>query len=257
MNRQTEVSDQAYGADFASYYDLITSHKDYAAEGQALVRMIEASAPRPSPRVLDVGCGTGTHAAFLAERGYEVTAIDPAPQMARQAAAKAASASVRTGDLAALDAGHFDVAYSLFNVVNCLDSLEELLTFTREIASRLVEGGVVLVEAWNPIAVIATPPETVVRTYETEHGRVTRTVVPRPDFLRQRLELEYEIVSPAGRTLGATHHLVLFSPLEVEFALMQAGLADVEVRTALPELSEATASDRMLAFTAVRTDAPA
>jgi protein-L-isoaspartate O-methyltransferase len=69
MGPPTPLSDRTYDADFAAYYDLITSHKDYGAEGQALVRMIQAKAPCASPRVLDVGCGTGTHAALLAERG--------------------------------------------------------------------------------------------------------------------------------------------------------------------------------------------
>jgi SAM-dependent methyltransferase len=257
MDAPTPLSDEAYDADFAAYYDVITSHKDYDAEGEALVQMIEAAPSRASPRVLDVGCGTGTHAAFLAERGYDVTAIDTSPEMARRAAAKARSASVIAGDLAVLDVGQFDFACSLFNVVNCFESLAQLLTVAREIASRLVEGGVLVVEAWNPIAVVAEPPETVVRTYETDAGPLTRTVVPRPDFLHQRLELDYEILEPSGRTLIVTHRLLLFSPLEVEFALRQAGFRDVEVLTALPELAEASVSDRMLAFTAIKADAPA
>jgi SAM-dependent methyltransferase len=257
MRAPISVSDGAYSADFAAYYDVITCHKDYDAEGEALVQMVGPAQPRVWPRVLDVGCGTGTHAAFLADRGYDVTAIDTSPEMARRAAAKARSATVIAGELAALGPQQFDFACSLYNVVNCLESLTELLGFARQIASRLVEGGGLVVEAWNPIAVVAEPPETVVRTYETDEGPLTRTVVPRPDFLNQRLELDYEIVEPSGRTVVITHRLLLFSPLEVEYALRQAGFRDVEVLTALPELAEASASDRMLAFTAVKADARA
>jgi ubiquinone/menaquinone biosynthesis C-methylase UbiE len=35
--------------------------------------------PAPPARILDVGGGTGVHAIWLAERGYEVHLIDPVP----------------------------------------------------------------------------------------------------------------------------------------------------------------------------------
>jgi SAM-dependent methyltransferase len=253
----TPLADRTYGADFAAYYDLITSHKDYRWEADVLARMIEASVRRVPPRVLDIGCGTGSHTALLAARGYDVTAIDESPEMARRASAKAPSAAVSVGEIATLAAGEFDFAAALFNVVNYLESLEALVAFANEIAARLIERGCVIVEAWNPIAVAAAPPETVVRTYETAEGQITRTVVPRPDFLRQRLDLDYEIARPGAGALRVTHRLVLFSPLEIGFALRQAGFTDVRIRTALPDLTDAGVSDRMLAFTAVRGDGPA
>src|SRR5512143_725827 len=40
-----------------------------------IVAMIE-SGKVPIGRALDLGCGTGTNAVYLAERGFEVTAID-------------------------------------------------------------------------------------------------------------------------------------------------------------------------------------
>jgi SAM-dependent methyltransferase len=254
------AADRTYNAEFAAYYDLITSHKDYGAEVGTLVELIEEAAPSAARRVLDVGCGTGGHAALLAERGYDVTAIDTSPEMVRRTQAKAPAVTATCGEVANLDAGEFDFAYSLYNVVNCLESLDALLGFVGEVASRLVEGGAFLVEAWNPIAVIAAPPEKVVRTYESDASRVTRTASPRPDFLRQRLDLEYEILVEDGKsranTFTVTHNLTLFTPLEIEFALRRAGFGDVRLLTALPELAEATAGDRMLAFLATRGRSP-
>src|SRR5919205_3843042 len=122
-------SRRTYSGPFAEYYDRITSHKDYRAEVEALVQLVERTVPRPSPRILDVGCGTGSHATLVADRGYDVTAIDASADMAARARAKAPAVNVVDGDIALLDAGQFDFAYSLYNVVNYLESLEALVGF--------------------------------------------------------------------------------------------------------------------------------
>lgn len=45
--------------------------------------------PGAGGRVLDLGCGTGTYAVALGERGFDVTGVDFAPMMLRRAEAKA------------------------------------------------------------------------------------------------------------------------------------------------------------------------
>jgi SAM-dependent methyltransferase len=241
-------SNRTYDAAFAAYYDRLTAHKDYEAEVDALDGFIQRHG---GSRLLDVGCGTGTHSALLAERGYDVTAIDLSPEMVAQARAKSPAMEVQCADVAELEAGSFSVCISLFNVVNCLASLDDLLAFAEAIAARLGEGGVLLIEAWNPVAVIAEPPTVVERIYEQGGPRITRTVVPESDFLNQRLDLRYDIEVDGGESFSVTHELVLFTPLELEFALKRAGFVNIEVLTALPELAPATAEDRMLAVTAV------
>ncbi|NQU21513.1 MAG: class I SAM-dependent methyltransferase [Candidatus Nealsonbacteria bacterium] len=52
-------------------------------------------------RVLELGCGTGTNAVFLAEQGFDVTAMDLSSLAAEQARAKAAAAGVDVTFLAA------------------------------------------------------------------------------------------------------------------------------------------------------------
>jgi SAM-dependent methyltransferase len=80
-------------------------------------------------RVLDLGCGTGEDAVFLAERGVHVHAVDVSSAMVERTRAKAAAQGLaewvhaeRRGleDLAGLP-GPFDGAYSNFGALNCVD----------------------------------------------------------------------------------------------------------------------------------------
>ncbi len=104
----------------------------------------------PGARVLDVGCGTGEDALFLARRGVRVRAVDPAPGMVEQARAKAealgiapeqASFEVRAAEeLDDLAGERFDGAYSDFGALNCVD----LARFGRGLAAALAPGAPVL-----------------------------------------------------------------------------------------------------------------
>jgi SAM-dependent methyltransferase len=85
--------------------------------------------------LLDVGCGTGTEAIWLAQRGRTVFAVDSSPQMLEVLTRRAAAAAIqlptrllRAGDLAELvdelGEGSFDGAYSSFGALNTEPSLE-------------------------------------------------------------------------------------------------------------------------------------
>lgn len=71
--------------------------------------------PRPSARVADLGCGTGSVSLLLAEEGHVVTGVDVSPAMVARARDKLTAAGVEAevvvGDVCApgLEPGSFDV----------------------------------------------------------------------------------------------------------------------------------------------------
>lgn len=251
------TSNDTYNQEFATYYDKITSHKDYDAEVQTLAQYIERTCDAEHRTLLDVGCGTGHHARLLAARGFPVTAIDLSPDMIRVAQSHDSGARFHCCGVADLTETGFDFGYSLFNVINCLGSLEALADFFGAIHRRLAPGATFLVECWNAIAVIAEPPRVVERTYEVGLERIVRTVTPSLDLLNQRLSLTYDIevfeawhADSDAKKFSVVHELVLFTPLEITYALTSAGFRNPTMRTALPSLGPVTERDRMLAFTA-------
>ena len=81
---------------------------------------------RPGAHLLDIGSGTGEDAVWLSGQGFRVTAIDPSPAMVEIASRKARSmrggpAFQRSGLLDFSSSEAFDVAYSNFGALNCIE----------------------------------------------------------------------------------------------------------------------------------------
>jgi cyclopropane fatty-acyl-phospholipid synthase-like methyltransferase len=76
----------AQSAEFESSYQG-TPPWDIGRPQPAIVRLAETGQIKGS--VLDVGCGTGENALYLAERGFAATGVDGAPTAIRKARAKA------------------------------------------------------------------------------------------------------------------------------------------------------------------------
>jgi SAM-dependent methyltransferase len=103
---------------------------------------VEAWAPRGS-RLLDLGCGPGTDAEWLAARGYRITAIDWSPAMTAEARHRVRAAALEDRvevrqlgiqELDRLAPDTFDAAYSNFGPLNCV---ADLAGAARLIADRL------------------------------------------------------------------------------------------------------------------------
>jgi SAM-dependent methyltransferase len=100
----------------ASIYDALDPDR---SDLDAYVAIAEELGAR---RVLDVGCGTGTFALLLADRGFEVTGLDPANASLDVARAKPNSERVRwiCGDAKALPAMEVDLAAMTGNVAQAI-----------------------------------------------------------------------------------------------------------------------------------------
>jgi ubiquinone/menaquinone biosynthesis C-methylase UbiE len=151
------TSDTAYWDSQAATFDEQPDHglRDTATR-DAWRRLLLERLPAPPGAVADLGCGTGTLSLLLAEAGYMVTGLDSAPQMIRQARAKARSAgplSVTprfvTSDAAApaLPPGSFDVVIAR----HVLWALPDTVAALRAWTGLLRPGGVLtLVEGrWH------------------------------------------------------------------------------------------------------------
>jgi ubiquinone/menaquinone biosynthesis C-methylase UbiE len=121
------------------------------AQRRAVWKELERSF-RPGETLLEVGCGTGEDACFLAQRRIRIVACDSSSRMVaiaqRKFAARGLSELAEARILAAeslstLHSVHsFDGAYSNFGVLNCV---QDLHAFARDLAGLLKAGATVLV----------------------------------------------------------------------------------------------------------------
>lgn len=108
----------------------------------------------PGP-VIDLGCGEGRNAVFLAEQGYEVTAVDQSAaglqKAQRLAAERGVSITTVQADLAklAIEPGHWSGIVSIF----CHLPPELRRSLYASVVRGLRPGGVLLVEAYTPAQV--------------------------------------------------------------------------------------------------------
>jgi SAM-dependent methyltransferase len=108
-----------------------------------LVEMIESAAIAPG-RTLEVGCGTGTNALYLAQHGFEVVGVDISPLAVDSARAKAQGrCRFETVDFlsGASPGGPFQFVFDR-GCFHTFDEDRDRALFAQKVASELVEGGV-------------------------------------------------------------------------------------------------------------------
>lgn len=142
----------------ASAYDGSFDSSELNAFMRSISLQAISSLVNQGRKVLDIGCGTGREAIYLAKSGIKVTASDISPKMTELTAAKAKAegvadmVEVRTiaaGELGQLrDEGMvFDGAFSSFGALNCEPDLESV---AEGIASILPPGSPLVVSMINP-----------------------------------------------------------------------------------------------------------
>lgn len=133
----------------AVYDEKFTSSKIGRAQRGAVWNEL-AKTFRAGERILEIGCGTGVDACFLAERGVEVVACDSSSQMVEVATRRIREKNLqvfvqphvlRAEEIASLSGDRFDGAFSNFGALNCVDDLQR---FARDLAVLLKPNGNVM-----------------------------------------------------------------------------------------------------------------
>lgn len=140
----------------AGAYDVLTQDVQYRRRADYLDRQLRKSGV-PVRTVLDLGCGTGSIACLLAERGYAVTAADGSVEMLTEAARKIAALDLEKPPFLLHQSmsrlrlmGQVDAAVSTLDALNYLTRPSELQETFRRVAKYLRPGGLFLFDVNTP-----------------------------------------------------------------------------------------------------------
>ncbi len=143
--------DASYGDSFADVYDeWYHGISDVDATTRALVELTDAAG---GDRVLELGVGTGRLAIPLATAGLEVHGLDSSERMLQQLVAKEGGAQVKChlGDMVdEMPDGPFALVFVAYNTFFNLLTQERQQACFAAVATRLVDGGCFVIEAFVP-----------------------------------------------------------------------------------------------------------
>ncbi|WP_438966611.1 class I SAM-dependent methyltransferase [Flavobacterium sp.] len=97
-------------------------------------------------KILDVGCGAGSHSLYLQEKGFDVTAIDIS-ENAIKACKLRGLKKVKVKDLASITNEKFDTILLLMNGTGIFGTLEKCGSYLSKLKSLLNENGQILIDS--------------------------------------------------------------------------------------------------------------
>ena len=209
----------------AEYYDLIyLPMKDYAAESAFVAALLRLH--RPGCRtVLDVACGTGEHARWLAAEGFAVDGLDINPTFLRIAREKHPAGQFFEADMRDFRLSQrYDAIVCLFSSIGYAGSIDGVESTLRCFRDHLAPGGITLVEPWFPPGILD-PSRVAVNEGAGPGVHVRRECHVEVEGSMSRLLFDYEITSGGGRhQMHERHELGVFSSDEMIDAFTRAGL---------------------------------
>jgi SAM-dependent methyltransferase len=226
---------------YSKYYDLLYREKDYLAESNYVLNLISRYGEnnnRSSWRLLELGSGSGGHAAYMAPEIQQLVGVERSHEMAMQASAKnIQNFQIIEGDITELDGvlslpdrhDNFDAVVSLFHVVSYINQNDQLRSCLRSVSHSLHPGGVFIFDVWFAPAVFWLRPESRVKQMTDDFITVERTANASVDVLSNVVTVEFETrisdrVSGEETTLHETHPMRCFGVPEVASLAEEVGL---------------------------------
>lgn len=233
MSSSDVSSSRPFYAGLAQAYDALVTDPVGPWVEAVHQRLVEGG--RGSGRVLDAGCGTGRHAAALADLGHAVDLLDASADLLSQAAARCPSATVHRADLCGFDTGSRYDAVTCRGVLNDLVDGRERQAALDCMAAALVPGGVLFLDVREASAArLRADREPHTKVVELPTGELLRfTSTTTWDDGLLRVDEKYDVTAASGARAVETYDFAMrpWTVIELRSRLDAAGLARVVVES--------------------------
>ncbi|KXV16876.1 methyltransferase type 11 [Caballeronia megalochromosomata] len=171
---------------YSRFYDLFHQEKNYRAEATFVIELL-ARYGMVRGTLMDLGCGTGRHAAEFAGSGFGVSGVDMSSEMLARADARrtflpgavASRLRFRQGDARSVRTEEvYDAVVSLFHVASYQTTNADFMAMCHTAATHLPRSGLFLFDCWYGPAVLADPPTVHVVRASNDDAAVMRIAEP-------------------------------------------------------------------------------
>lgn len=189
----------SYVGRHAELYDIFYADKQYAEEAAFVHQCLREYGDGPSQKLLELACGTGTHALAFEKLGYEVVAADYSEDMLRVAQAKALQAAAKVTfirqDISALaiDGKPYDSVVCLFDSIGYLLANDAIRKVLQGVHQHLRPSGLFIFEFWHAAAMLRRYDPIRVRRWGIPGGELMRISETRLDYAKQQGIVNYSI----------------------------------------------------------------
>jgi SAM-dependent methyltransferase len=244
---------------YYEYYDRLYAGKDYAGEVEKILDLYRQITGTFPSGILDVGCGTGSHALCFARSGAAVTGVDLDEAEIDIARTKAVPGECSRPEFLCIDIcdvheRNFDMAVSLFHVINYIQDIEYLRHFFAAISARLVPNGVFIFDCWNGVAALLDPPKIKKGTIRSEEEVIETRLAPELHPFEQRVHVVNDVLVRKGDAATIefqySYDQYLWTPAILRQLLNSSGFTEVDIREAAHPEVPATASSWKIMFIA-------
>ncbi len=230
------MNDQGY----YDYYDKIFSGKNYKEETEKVLSINYDLTGNLPKRILDVGCGTGTHDFFLTEKECMVVGLDLDLKIIEAAKKKAESFQGIKPKFLCMDVNDlndkgFDMAISLFNVINYIPTIKDLQNFFQAIHERLKPNCLYIFDCWNGIAAILDNPR-IKSSRIDNNGEIIEIITkPETDIFHQKVTVmnHVKVIRKTGENVEFqfNYNQTLWTPMCLTNILQMSGFEVINVST--------------------------
>jgi len=225
---------KVFGDIYADIYDFIYEDKNYNEECNLIEKIMHEYGKKTGKKILDLGCGTGSHAVILAERGYDVTGVDISQGMLDLANKKKKKINkpnypkfVR-GDIRNIKISQkFDVVLSMFAVLGYQKENADVLSALKTARCHLTDNGLFIFDFWYGPSVLYHKPVSRIKVINIPSGKIIRVANGDLNILEHNYTVKYlawRIKKGCSlEEIEECHTMRFFFPLEIRFFLESAG----------------------------------
>lgn len=161
------------------FYPILYQNRDSRDARLLIDNLLQLLKPDIKASFLDLACGRGRHATYLADKGFDVTGLDMSINSIQEAKAnEKENLHFLVGDMRDLPfSNHFHFVVNLFTSFGYFEESSDNLKTLASVHQALKDEGMVIIDFFNTFKVLRELIETEVKEVEGITFNITRTYV--------------------------------------------------------------------------------